>query len=280
MAAEIVQDDPQEGGNLDDLKEQGLPSPDQPAAKDAPAPEKDKPKSKFAGKTPEEIEAAYEALEQRFGSQGAELGELRKLTDTIIRSTLPGAQTKPAPKQEQEPDTTDPDAEFFINPRAAIKKVLEEDEVLKQLRASNAETQQERAQRVLKSKHADTDDIVKDPEFQEWVKASKVRTALFVQAHQRFDVDAADELFSTYKELRGVKAKQAEATKDAGDDIVESQKRAAGAPSGTTSTGESGRGKPTYSRRKIMDLMIHNPEEYAARNEEFLAAYAEGRVKP
>jgi hypothetical protein len=274
MAAEIVSDDQHDDGNQDEVVPQSLTTPS-----DASAPPQDKPKSKFAGKTPAEIEAAYEALEHRFGSQGAELGELRKLTDHIIRSSLPGAQTKPAPQQQQEPSTTDPDAEFFINPRAAIKKVLEEDEVLRELRHSNAETQQERAQRVLKSKHADTDDIIKDPAFQEWVKASKVRTALFVQAHQRLDIDAADELFSTYKELRGAKAKQADAAKDAGNDIVEAQKLAAGAPSGTTNTGESGR-KPVYSRRKIMELMIHNPDEYAARNDEFLAAYAEGRVKP
>ena len=102
--------------------------------------------------------------------------------------------------------------------------------MLRELRASSAESQQERAQRLLKGKHTDTDDLLKDAEFQEWVKASKVRTQLFVQAHQKLDVDAADELFTTFKELRKARAPQNQVAKETGDEIVESQKRAAAAP--------------------------------------------------
>jgi type II secretory pathway component GspD/PulD (secretin) len=131
----------------------------------------------------------------------------------------------------------------------------------------------------LKQKHEDVDTLIQDKEFQEWVTASPTRTKLLTQAHKDLDVDAADELFSTFKELRKARGATKAAAADAGNEIVEAQKKAAGAPSGTTGNGESSKGKPIFSRRKIMELMIHNPEEYAARNDEFLAAYAEGRVR-
>lgn len=272
MAAEIVSDVSDDGNPEIPVEKLEVAHP-QPA-------EKDKPKGKFDGKTSEEVEAAYAALEQRFGQQGAELGELRKLTDGIIRSSLVPKKDDPASKQQQELDAvTDDDAEFFINPRAAIKKVLEQDETIKSLREHRAESQQDKAKRILKQKHEDADTLIQDKEFQEWVKASNVRTRLFRQAHEQLDVDVADELFTTFKALRRAKSPQT-TSQAAGDGLVDAQKKAAGAPNGTTGAGETSKSKPVFSRRKIMDLMINNPDEYASRNDEFLAAYAEGRVRP
>jgi len=42
--------------------------------------------------------------------------------------------------------------------------------------------------------------------------------------------------------------------------------------------GESG-SKKTYRRADIIDLMVRNPERYAALSDEIMAAYAQGRVK-
>lgn len=276
MAAVILNEDEPLAPNDGNLEPTKLETP---STEPAPAPVKEKP-SKFAGKTLDDVARMYEELETRFGKQGEEVGELRKLSDTLIRSSLekqaqPAANTKPEPSA-----TDDADAEFFINPRAAVRKLLEEDETIQDLRKHKTETQQERSLRITLEKHPDANDLVADPEFEKWVKASKIRFDLFMRANTKFDAEAADELFGTYKELRSVRAAQKEATAETDKSIVESQKKAAGAATGTTSSGETNKGKPTFSRRKLMELRINNPDEYEARSDEILAAYAEGRVRP
>jgi len=269
--AEIVSDDDQDDGNpiVDEELESAPPPP-------PPAPEEDK-LGKFKGKSAEDIAAAYHELEQRFGKQGEEVGELRKLTDAYIRSTLEEKVSAKQAPASSEPSTDD-DAEFFINPRAAIKKLLKQDDVWQELETFKNETQVERARRTVLAKHQDADEVVKDPEFQNWVKASPTRLSLMQAAQEKLDVNAADELFSTFKELKTLRSGKT-AADPAAEAVVDQQKKAAGAPSGTTASAEGGKGKPVYSRRKIMELMINKPEEYAARNDEFLAAYAEGRVR-
>lgn len=274
MAHIIAEHDEQDDGNLSQNAD-GTPQTPDPAP---PAPEPKK-KGKFEGKTPEEIEAAYEALEQRFGKQGEEVGELRRLTDEFIRSSLAKSNAKSEAPATTEPKSDTDDSEFFVNPRAAIKKLLEEDETIRDLRQHKTETQQERAQRIFKQKHPDTDEILNDPEFQSWVKASKVRTGLMIAAHTKLDLDAGDELFTTYKELKAARSPKKAEAPDTAEQIADAQKKAAGAPSGTTGTGEGGSPKKVYSRQAIMRLMIEDPEQYAARNDEFLQAYAEGRVR-
>lgn len=271
MAGEIIDEGSLEDGNLTEGTEPAVADAPAPAPTPAPAPDK---LGKFKGKSAEEIAEAYHELEKVSGRLGAELGDLRKLTDSYIRSSLE-QKTIPAPKQE--PNTEPDDAEFFIDPRKAIKRAIEDDEIIKELRAARAETKQERAARQLKEAHPDAQEIVADPEFQKWVEASPIRRSLFVQAHTQHDFTAADELLGTFKSIRGTKAPAPAPATD--DSVVEAQKRAASAPTGTTAS-ESAPKLKVYSRRKIMDLMINNPAEYAARNDEFLAAYADGRVVP
>ena len=43
---------------------------------------------KFEGKNVDEIVKSYANLEQQFGRQGSELGELRKLADSLIQKNL------------------------------------------------------------------------------------------------------------------------------------------------------------------------------------------------
>ena len=47
-------------------------------------------------------------------------------------------------------------------------------------------------------------EILADPKFAERIKASKIRTQLFVAADQQYDADSADELFSLRKERKQV----------------------------------------------------------------------------
>lgn len=282
--ASVIESDDELTGNREQVSKEPAEltqeSTKQHASEQPKAPAEDK-LGKFKGKTPEEIAAAYAELEQRFGSQGAEIGELRKFTDSLIRSDLERRTAKQEAPSKTEPQAADDDALFFINPKAAIKKALEESDLLKELAQHKTETQQERARRVTLEKHPEADDLVRDPAFTAWVQASRVRSNLFADACN-FDVDAADELFSTFKEIKAAKsATPAQGSVAPDTAIVDAQKKAAGAAVGTAGGGQGGdSGKPVYSRRKIMDLMRSNPDEYAARSDEFLAAYAEGRVKP
>jgi hypothetical protein len=57
--------------------------------------------------------------------------------------------------------------------------------------------------------------ILQDPKFAEWIKGSKVRTKLFVQADQGYDYDAAHELFSLWKERNQVVQQTANVEKQA-----------------------------------------------------------------
>jgi len=96
---------------------QGEPSPSEPPADEPPVsePPQDEPPSqegfevpeKFKDKKPEDIIKSYLELEKKLGSQGEELGALRKQVE-ILTNTLQSLPSEPpAPPQVQEPSTED-----------------------------------------------------------------------------------------------------------------------------------------------------------------------------
>ncbi len=109
--------------------------------------------------------------------------------------------------------------------------------------------------------------------FQDWVKASKVRTELLVRADSKFDFDAADELLTNWKE----KLQVASQTKDIASKDRGEQRKAASTGS-AKGTGES-RSKKIYRRSEIMNLMQNDPKRYQQLADELLIAYEEGRVR-
>ena len=116
-------------------------------------------------------------------------------------------------------------------------------------------------------------EILQDPKFAEWIKGSKVRTKLFVQADQAYDYDAADELFSLWKERNQVVKKTANAEKAARKSAVKS------ASTGNARGSGEGSRKKVYRRADIIKLMRTDPDRYNALSDEILQAYAEGRVR-
>jgi len=93
-----------------------------------------------------------------------------------------------------------------------------------------------------------------------------------MQPDGEFDYDSANELLSTYKELRGVKSKQ---TEQAGETARKQNMKAAQVDVG--GTGESS--KRIYRRADLIRLKLTDPNRYDALSDEIFAAYAEGRVK-
>ncbi len=115
--------------------------------------------------------------------------------------------------------------------------------------------------------------ILGDPKFAEWIKSSKIRTQLFVQADQQYDADAADELFSLWKERKTVTQQTAAVEKQARKQQLKA------ASTGNARGSAEGSRKKVYRRADLIKLMKTDPERYQALSGEILTAYAEGRVK-
>lgn len=223
---------------------------------------------KFKGKSLEDVVKSYVELESKVGSQGQELGELRKLADQFI-------QTPTAPQYGQAGSrydaTQDIDFDSLDEPDK-VKAVLERE--LSPVRNELFELKKEKLNAKLKSEHPDFMDLVAQRDFQEWVMKSPVRMEMFARADRNFEYEAANELFTTYKAVKGIQAtKVAEQVRDAETKEAFSQSRM------ETGSAEDTRPKKVYRRADIIDLKIRNPERYRMLEQEILQAYAEGRVR-
>lgn len=216
----------------------------------------------WRGKSFKEVAKAAADLEKSLSRQGQELGDLRRLTDDIIK-----AQLKPEKDVEQTKDV-----DFFENPDVAIaNKVSTHPDVLAAKQIA-IQVRQEQAKQRLMQLHPDFGNIMQDPQFAEWVRAKPKRIEMLRQAHA-YDVDAADELFSTFKELKGVRSKEVSE--------AEVQKRDKSLKSAAVDAGGSGEGSKKYfSRRLLREMQIKQPSKFAAMRNEIDAAYREGRIKP
>jgi hypothetical protein len=116
-------------------------------------------------------------------------------------------------------------------------------------------------------------DIVQDSKFVEWIKSSKIRTQLFAQADRQYDYEAADELFTNWKERQGAVAQTVAAEKDTRKAAVKA------ASTGSTKGNGEQRAKKVYRRSDIIKLMKTDPDRYMALSDEITQAYAEGRVR-
>jgi len=227
---------------------------------------------KFKGKTTKDIADSYVNLEKELGRKAQEIGELRQLTDQILRQQISQPQAKPVEPELEETD-------FFVDPKAAIAKAVENHPKIKQFEEqtkSSIQQQQQirakQAEEAFKQKHSDFEDILKEEDFQKWITASPVRQRLFAQANANYDYYAGDELFSTYKELKNIKTAQREKQSDE----AKASLKAASVPSGVSSSEPSTK---VYRRADLIRLKMTDPSRYDAMSDEILKAYSEGRVK-
>lgn len=213
---------------------------------------------KYRGKSPEELVRMHQEAEKMMSRQAQEVGEVRKLADELIRGQI---------KPEQEKQEVD----FFENPQEAIRQAVENNPKVLAAEQLAARLAVEQVKQVFEKKHPDAKQIVQDKDFIEWVKKSPIRTQLY-KAADAYDLNAADELIGTYKELKVVRStKDVEADKAARDNSIRSA---------TVDVGGSGdSGKKIYRRADLIRLKINNPTKYAAMEDDINAAYQEGRIK-
>jgi hypothetical protein len=218
---------------------------------------------KYRGKDLGDIIKMHQEAEKLIGKQAQEVGEVRKLADELIKQNLSGS------RQNAE---VEPEIDFFEDPKKAVQNTINNHPDVLAARQAGQEFKKMQIQQKLTAEHPDFTQIVQDPDFANWVKSSPIRIGLYAKADGEFDFDSANELLSTYKQLKGVKTRQ---TSDAGEVSRKQNLKAASVDSG--GTGESG--KRVYRRADLIRLKMTDPQRYETLSDEIMTAYQEGRVK-
>jgi len=222
---------------------------------------------KFRGKSAAEIAGMYSNLESELGRKQNEVGELRSLTDEILKRDLQ-KQNETQVEAEEAPD-------FFDDPEAAVQRIIDKNPTLQQVQEQARVQSQEANKQKFAQAHPDFMDVVQDSKFQEWIQQSPVRTRLFQTANANYDFDAGNELLTNWKERQLIsKTQEVEEAKET--------KRKAGLKAGkgvSKASGESTAGKKIYRRADLIRLKQTDPNHYDDLAEEIMQAYAEGRVK-
>jgi hypothetical protein len=234
---------------------------EQPQAEEQSLPDK------YQGKSLEEVVQMHQEAEKLLGRQSSEVGELRRVVDDYISS-----QQQPTAPQQQHVEPED-DIDYFTDPQGAVNRAIENHPKIREAEQYTEQYKKQSSLATLQAKHPDMQDILSDPKFAEWIKASKIRTQLFVAADQQYDADSADELFSLWKERKTVAQQTANVEKQARKQSLKA------ANTGNARGSAEGSRKKVYRRADIIKLMKNDPDRYQALSEEIMAAYAEGRVK-
>jgi len=246
----LVDDDKEELGELEAEEFKAEPKSELP--------------EKYRDKSLDDIVRMHQEAEKLIGKQAQEVGEVRKLADELIKQNLGSRQQQT--RQEE------PEVDFFENPQKAVQRTVDNHPDILAARQATLEMKRAQIQQRLAQTHPDFGEIAKEQDFANWVKSSPVRIKIFEQADSGYDFDSANELLSTYKQLRGVKSKQ---MSDAGEASRKQTLKAVGVDTG--GSGESS--KKVYRRADLIRLKMQDPNRYEALSDEIMVAYQEGRVR-
>mgnify|MGYP003120952647 CR=1 FL=1 len=237
---------------------------DTPEAEQAPEALPDK----YNGKTLEDVVRMHQEAEKLLGRQSSEVGDLRNVVDSYINTQLKSDEATPAPTDNTE------EIDFYSDPEKAMSRAIDNHPSVKAAKESTRAYQQQTSMAILKENHPEMPQIVNDPKFAEWIKSSKMRTRMFVQADQHFDIEAADELFSSWKDRSGAINQTIQAEKEGRQRAVKE-----GSMGSARSNPDSSTSKKIYRRTDLINLMKTDPDRYLALSDEITLAYAEKRVK-
>ena len=174
-------------------------------------------------------------------------------------------------KVDEAAEEVEPEVDWYEDPQGSVSRAVEGSETVKQMKELLERQQQQDILGKIGAKHPDYQDTIKDGKFIDWIKASAVRTELLQRA-DNYDFNAADELLSNWKGVRGAVDK----SKNLNELDRKQQVKAA-------STGGRGSGEPLtrkiYKRSDIVNLKAFYPEKFEKMSDEIEKAYHEGRVK-
>ena len=228
-------------------------------------PQEDDIPDKYKGKSTAEIVRMHQEAEKLLGKQSGEVGELRSVVDNYIQTQLD--TNTPATQEPEE------DIDFFSDPDKAVERAIKNHPSIKAAEAQTQQYKQQTAQSHLQQRHPDMQEILTDSKFADWIKGSKIRTQLFVQADQQYDAEAADELFTTWKERQQVVGQTVANEKASRKTAVKN------ASAGNAKGSGEAASRKVYRRSDIIKLMQTDPERYLSLSDEIMQAYQEGRVR-
>ena len=228
------------------------------------SPQEDEIPEKYQNKSTADIVRMHQEAEKLLGKQSGEVGELRKVVDSYIQTQLDTKTTNVEPEEE---------IDFFSDPDKAIERAINNHPKLKQAEAATQRYQKQEALSQLQQKHPDMTTLLQDPKFGEWIHASKIRTQLFTQADKQYDYEAADELFTNWKERQGVVAQTVANEKADRKTAIKT------ASTGRTNGSGEQQSRKVYRRSDIIKLMQDDPDRYLSLSDEIMQAYQEGRVR-
>ena len=190
------------------------------------------------------LRAENEQLKKKLGTQGNELGELRR-----------AVQAMQAPKE-------DPD--YFADPENATREVIQSE--IEPLKAELAKTRQRDAITAVTAKHPDHEDVISSEGFRDWVLSSRSRMLLAAQAERESDAELAIELLDQYK-ASGNESPQ---------DVIDRDRKAR---AGLTERGSGQRvADGVFSMSEMRRLQQQDPARYRALSQRFMRAIKDGRV--
>ena len=228
-------------------------------------PQEEEIPDKYKGKSTAEIVLMHQEAEKLLGRQSSEVGELRSVVDNYIQTQL-DSNTQKAPEPEE-------DIDFFSDPDNAVERAIKNHPSIKAAEAQTQQYKQQTAQSHLQQRHPDMQEILQDGKFVEWIKGSKIRTQLFAQADTQYDYEAADELFTTWKERQQVVGQTVANEKASRKTAVKN------ASAGNAKGSGEAASRKVYRRSDIIKLMQTDPDRYLSLSDEIMQAYQEGRVR-
>lgn len=266
--AEFVEENELQDTKFDQVTDQQQEQPSQQAETQVEEPKQEVIPEKYKGKSLEDIVKMHQEAEKLIGRQAQEVHEVRSLADQLLKQQLEAKQTKPI-EQAQEED-------FFTDPKQAVAKAVDQHPSVLAAKQAALDLKRMQTAQQLAAKHPDFAQIAQDAGFVEWIKSSPIRIDLYTKADAEYDFPAADELLSTYKELKQIKAAQQKAQIN----TAEAKAQETALKAAAVDVGGSGEvSRKIYRRADLIKLKMTDPDRYMALQDEIMQAYSEGRVK-
>ena len=225
---------------------------------------------KYEGKSLQEVIEMHQNVEQAFGKQGSEVGEQRKLIQSLLEAQNKSNSTVEEPQE----DAVSFEDAFYADPAKAVNSAIENHPDVLKAREQQAQQAQQQQLSVLEKAYPDWQKRVADKQFQNWVGASEVRKDIFRKADSEYRPDFAIELFDMYDKINMV-----EKTKEVQKQEKAKSKKALRQTVSETRSTQSVGGKKMYRRADLINLQVTDPRRYESLADEIQLAYQEGRVK-
>jgi len=260
----VVEEAPQSGEPITEMQEEVT----QIQNEETQQTETDLP-AKYAGKSMEEVIEMHQQSEKQMSKQSNEVGEQRKLIQSLIDAQNNANLTTPPEEPVAQEDN------FFDDPVNAVNKAIENHPDVIKAREERMGNVQKHNLDSLDKAYPDWQETVKNSGFQKFIGDSETRTEMFRKADTEYRSDLAIELFDWYSQTKMSGATQ-EAVASEKSKIEKAMKQTS---SETRSSGDSVGGKKVYRRADLINLQVTDPNRYAALADEIQSAYAEGRIK-